>query len=64
MADVYDILGELLLEGHGEIVRGLCEWYVKYNEAGLSHQALRTLLVSEGFLPNPLDPIVNRIKGR
>jgi len=45
MADVYDLMFELLLEGHGDKIASLCSWYVKYEKKGLSHQALRMLLV-------------------
>jgi hypothetical protein len=48
--DVYDLMAELLMEGHGDEVAYICSWYIKYREAGLSNQVLRMMLVRQGYL--------------
>jgi len=60
--DAYDLMAELLLAGHGDKTDVLCNWYVKYKDDGLSHQALRMILVCNGYLPNPLQPVIDRMR--
>ena len=56
MPNVYDISADLVIAGHGDKIEYLSSWYMKYQNV-LSHQALRMILVRQGFLPNPLDEI-------
>ena len=50
MSDVYGIMAELLVSGHGDKTDYICDWYYRYRKAGLSHTRLRNLLVREGYL--------------
>ena len=52
MGDVYDILGELLQEGHGDKIKFICEWYAKYKWAGLPDDILRKILFKYGYIEN------------
>jgi hypothetical protein len=60
--DVYDIMAELLVEGHGDKVGFLCSWYEKYRKAGISHQKMRRLLVQSGYLPNSLQDVADELE--
>jgi len=50
MSDVYDIMAELLVDGHGDKTDFLCGLYDKYRGKGLSHDRLRKLFVKNGYL--------------
>ena len=50
MSDVYDIMAELLIEGHGDKTDSLYSWYQKYSDKGLTYAQLRQIFVRNGYL--------------